>query len=98
MAKVSLYINKEVWAKFREEVFRKHGSLRKLSSEVEALLSSTLVEDKVTAQFEKLGFKTAGAISSRELRERRPALRGPPSERIIREMRRKRVAETLPRQ
>ena len=98
MAKVSLYIDKEVWAKFREEVFRKYGSLRKLSSEVETLLRSTLVEDKIMAQFEKLGVTTAGAISSRELRERRPVLRGPSSERIIKEMRQKRVAETLPRQ
>jgi hypothetical protein len=95
LAKVSLYINEEVWAKFREEVFRKHGSLRKLSSEVEALLSSTLVEDKVAFEFKKLGIKTEGAISSRELKERRPLLKGPSSEKIVREMRGRRIAKVL---
>ena len=98
LAKVSLYINEEVWAKFREEVFRKYGSLRKLSSEVEALLRSTLVQDKVKSEFEKLGIKTDGTISSREVKERRPMLKGPPSEKMVREMRHKRVAAALSRQ
>lgn len=98
MAKVSLYINEEVWAKFREEVFRKYGSLRKLSSEVEDLLRSTLVQDKVKSEFEKLGIKTEGSISSREVKEKRPILKGPSSEKIVREMRRKRVVEVLSRQ
>jgi len=95
LAKVSLYINEEIWTKFREEVFRKYGSLRKLSSEVEALLGSALVEDKVAFEFKKLGIKTEGTISSREVKERRPALRGPSSEKIVREMRGRRVAKVL---
>jgi len=98
LAKVSLYINEEVWAKFREEVFRKYGSLRKLSSEVEALLRSTLVEDKVKSEFEKLGIKTGSTISSMEVKEKRCMLKGPPSEKIVRKMRQKRVAEALSRQ
>jgi len=98
MAKVSLYINEEVWAKFREGIFRKYGSLRKLSSEVENLLRSTLIEDKVTFEFRKLGIKVEGTISTQEVKEKRPMLRGPPSERIVREMRQKRVVEALSRQ
>lgn len=97
MSKVSVYINEEVWAKFRGEVFRRYGSLRKLSSEVETVLRSTLVEDIIVSQFEKLGVRTDGAISSQDLKKRRPVLRGPPSEKIVREIRRKRVVETLPR-
>lgn len=95
MTKVSLYIDEKVWAEFRERIFRKYRSLRKLSSEVEALLRSTLVEDKVTSAFEKLGFETEGTISSQQVKEERPTLRGPPSEKIVREMRQKRFAETL---
>ena len=97
LAKVSLYIDEEVWARFREEVFRKYGSLRKLSAEVESLLRSTLVGDKLEPEFEKLGIMVEGTISSQEVKERRPTLKGPPSERIVREMRHRRV-EALSRQ
>lgn len=90
-----MYIDEKVWAKFRERVFRKYGNLRRLSSEVEAVLCSTLTEDRVTSAFEKLGFKSEGTISSRQVKEKRPVLRGPPSEKIVREMRQKRVAEAL---
>jgi len=96
LAKVSVYINEEVWAKFRDGVFRRYGSLRKLSSEVETVLRSTLMEDIIVSQFEKLGVRTDGAISSQELKKRRPVLGGPPSEKIVREIRRRRVVETLP--
>ncbi len=95
MDKVSLYIDEEVWAKFREEVFRKYGDLRKLSREVEALLRSTLVEDTITSGFRKLGIEAKGIVSSRELKERRPLLRGPPSEKIVKGMRGKRIVKAL---
>lgn len=98
MGKVSLYIDEEVWAKFREEVFRKYGNLRKLSKEVEALLRSTLVEDTITSGFRKLGTEAKGVISSGEVKEKRPMLKGPPSEKIVKEMRQKRIVEALPRQ
>ncbi|MFQ6086179.1 MAG: hypothetical protein ACE5OY_07985 [Candidatus Bathyarchaeia archaeon] len=98
MVKVSLYVNEEVWGRFREEVFRKYGNLRKLSNEVEALLRSTLVEDRVTSEFKKLRIKTEGTVSSWEVKKKRPRLSGPPSEKIVKEMRQKRVAEALSRQ
>jgi len=53
-AKLTLYISQEVWAEFRE-VFRRYGSLRKLSSDVETILSFTLVGDKVSSEFKELG-------------------------------------------
>ena len=98
MTKISLYIDEEVWAKFRENVFKKHGSLRNLSSEVEALLCNTLVEDSMVSELQKMGITSEGTISSKEVKETRPMLRGPPSEEIVAKMRRRRVAEALPRQ
>ena len=98
MTKISLYIDEDVWAKFRENVFRKHGSLRNLSSEVEALLRSTLVEDSMVSELQKMGITSEGTISSKEVKETRPVLKGPPSEEILGNMRRRRVAQALPRQ
>lgn len=98
MTKVSVYIDDSVWINFREQVFQKHGSLRKLSSEVESLLRAAIVEDAVVSAFEKIGVKAKGTFSSKDIKTSRPRLRGPPSEEILKEMRRKRVAEALPRQ
>mgnify|MGYP001030536327 CR=1 FL=1 len=98
MKKVSLYINETLWIKFKEAVLRKHGTLRKLSNEVESLLRFFLVEQEVQTAFEKLGIKMSSAISSEKIKESRPRLRGLPSEDLIREMRRRRVAEALSRQ
>jgi hypothetical protein len=98
LKKVSLYVDEEVWMKFREEVFKRYGSLRKLSSEVEALLRSSLIEDALASTFNSLGVSVSGTISSENVKQGRPLLRGPPSEEIIREMRGKRAAKALPRQ
>ena len=97
MTKVSIYVNDKVWSDFKKEVFQKYGSLRKISSEVEMLLRSLIVQDAVVLGFRRIGVKVDGVISSSEIKAGRPILRGPSSEEIIREMRRKRVAETLPR-
>jgi len=97
LTKVSIYINDKVWADFKKEVFRKYGSLRKISSEVETLLRSLIVEDAVVSGFKRIGVEAKGTMSSSDIKAKRPILKGPPSEEIIREMRRKRVAETLPR-
>jgi len=97
LTKVSIYVNDKVWSDFKKEVFQKYGSLRKISSEVEMLLRSLIVQDAVVLGFRRIGVKADGVISSSEIKAGRPILRGPSSEEIIREMRRKRVAETLPR-
>jgi len=96
LTKVSIYINDKVWADFKKEVFQKYGSLRKISSEVETLLRSLIVEDAVVSGFKRIGIEAKGTMSSSEIKAKRPTLKGPPSEEIIRKMRRKRVAETLP--
>lgn len=98
LTKVSVYIDDSIWAKFKKEVFYKYGNLRKLSSEVEMLLRSIIIEDAVTSGFEKIGIDVSGTISSREIKATRPQLRGPPSEDLVKRMRQRRVAEALSRQ
>lgn len=95
--KVSLYLDKELWTRFKEAVLRKHGTLRKLSDEVENLLRFSLVGEEIELAFEKLDVKTR-AVSIDRIKRERPRLRGLPSEIIIREMRGRRIAEALPGQ
>jgi len=96
LTKVSVYVDDVVWSDFKKQVFRKHGNLRKISCEVEKLLSDSSVESAIALEFQKLGIKTKGTVSSQEIKARRPPIRGPPSEVLLREMRQKRVAEALP--
>jgi hypothetical protein len=98
LTKVSLYVDDSVWVNFKKQVFQKHGNLRKLSSEVEMLIRAAIVEDAVISAFGKIGITAKGTTSSQEIKATRPPLRGPSSEEILKEMRRKRVAEALPRQ
>ena len=95
MAKVSIYVDDEIWGSFKTQVFQKHGNLRKLSSEVEKLLRAAIVEDHVISAFEKIGVTAKGTISSTEIKASRPQLRGLPSEEILKEMRQKRFAQTI---
>lgn len=73
----------ELWRKFKEEVFRKHGSLRKLSDEVEELLRSTLTGEALQVGLQKLGTKVTGVISSEQVKTNRPSLRGPPPRKLF---------------
>lgn len=86
-----------MWTRFKEAVLRKHGTLRKLSDEVENLLRFSLVGEEIELAFEKLDVKTR-AVSIDRIKRERPRLRGLPSEIIIREMRGRRIAEALPGQ
>jgi hypothetical protein len=95
LAKVTVYLDDEIWNNFKAQVFLKHGHLRKLSKEVESLLKTALVSDQVVASFQKIGVTAKGTTSSQEIKAMRPQLRGPTSEEILREMRHKRVAQTL---
>lgn len=96
MKKVSLYIDEKLWTKFKEAVLRKHGTLRKLSSEVENLLRTSLIDEEIRRAFEKMGVDMRVSVFSEEIKRSRPKLRGPPSEELIREMRGKRIAEGIP--
>ena len=96
MKKVSLYIDEKLWTKFKEAVLRKHGTLRKLSSEVENLLRAFFIDEEIRRAFEKMGVDMRVSVFSEEIKRSRPKLRGPPSEELIREMRGKRIAEGIP--
>jgi len=97
LTKVSVYINDSIWMNFKQQVFRKHGNLRKLSSEVEKLIQDAVVESTVISEFDKIGVKAKGTISSHDIKSTRPPMKGKQSEEILKEMRRKRVVETLSR-
>lgn len=92
-----MYLDEELWAKFKEAVLRRHGTLRKLSDEVENLLRFSLVGEEVELAFERLNIKVK-AVSIDRIKRERPKLRGLPSEIIIRKMRGRRVVEALSRQ
>jgi len=47
-------MDEKLWAKFKEAILRKHGTLRKLSSEVESPLRTSLIDEKVGRDFEKM--------------------------------------------
>jgi hypothetical protein len=91
LTKVSVYLDDSTWLSFKKQVFQKHGNLRNLSSEVENLLRAEIVEHQVTSGFEKIGVNVRGTISSQEIKSVRPKLRGPSSEEVLKEMRRKRL-------
>ena len=96
MKKVSLYIDEKLWAKFKEAVLKKHGTLRKLSSEVESLLQESLIDEEIGQVFRKMGLNARILRSPEEVKQNRPKLRGPSSETLIREMRGSRVAKGIP--
>ena len=84
MAKVTVYVDDDVWSKFRASVFEKHGSLKVLSKEVERSLRRSLQEGEVLTFLAQL----RGTAHSKRLS--RPRLKGPPAEVDVREQRRKR--------
>lgn len=95
MTKVSIYVDDAVWESFKAQVFQKHGNMRKISSEVEGILKAEIVQNQIVSEFKKMGVKAQGTASSQEIKARRTKLRGPASEEIVKEMRHRRVAQTL---
>ncbi|MEM2321494.1 MAG: hypothetical protein QXS79_06425 [Candidatus Bathyarchaeia archaeon] len=51
MRKISLYIDEELWAKFKEVVLRKHGNIKEAQHEVENLLKESLVDEGIGQAF-----------------------------------------------
>jgi hypothetical protein len=98
MTKVSLYIDDSAWRRFRELVFAKHGTLRRLSGEVEALISSEDVKETVVAGARRLGVSIDRALTPTEIKRIRPDLRGATAESLVRQMRNQRHGRRLPRQ
>jgi len=97
LKKVSIYIDEKLWTKFKEVVLRKHGTLRKLSSEVESLLRAFLIDEGIEQIFKKMNIDVGILRSPEEIKKSRPKLRGPSSEVLIREMRGRRIVEDISR-
>lgn len=53
--KVSLYLDDELWKKFKRNVLRKTGDLRTPSSEVQSLIRENSNENSLKKGFEKMG-------------------------------------------
>ena len=97
MVKVSLYIDDAAWRRFREQVFAKHGTLRRLSDEVESLICSEDIEEILAVSAKKLGISIDRALTPAEIKRIRPKLRGAVAESLVRQMRDQRYGGRLPR-
>ncbi|MEM2122377.1 MAG: hypothetical protein QXE79_01945 [Candidatus Bathyarchaeia archaeon] len=97
MKKVSLYIDKELWMRFKEAVLGRHGTLRMLSKEVESLLRNSPAERDIEEAFKGMGVDVKAVFSPVDVKHSRPGLQGPPSEDLIQRMRGRHIAEDLPR-
>jgi hypothetical protein len=84
MAKVTVYLDDDVWSKFRASVFEKHGSLKILNKEIELSLKRALQEDDVLTYLAGL----RGIVGPKK--RVRPRLKGSPAEVDLREMKRRR--------
>jgi hypothetical protein len=98
LAKVSLYLDEIAWKRFREQVFEKHGTLRKLSDEVENLVCSEDVETVIEVGAKKLGISIERELTPAAIKKFRPKLRGAVAESLVRQMRERRHAGRLSRQ
>jgi hypothetical protein len=65
--KVSVYVEDEVWKKFKRNVLRKTGELRSLSSEVQELIRDNSGEDSLRKGFEKIMKTDLKPISSSQV-------------------------------
>ncbi|MGB9660280.1 MAG: hypothetical protein ACPLY9_07205, partial [Nitrososphaerales archaeon] len=84
-----------IMRRVRNEVFYKAGTLRRLSSEVEELLRTSLIDEDVGQAFKRMNVDMKTIFSPEGVKQGRPKLQGPPSEIIIRKMRGRRIAEGL---
>lgn len=88
--KVAIYVDENVWNRFKEEVLRKYGTTRMLSKEVQNLVESYLASYTVMDSLQKFGFGTF--ISAEEVKKGRPKPRPQVSAgETLREMRDKRA-------
>ena len=85
--KVAIYVDDETWRRFKEEVLRKHGTIRMLSKEVQSLVESYLADDVIMKSLKKFG---TGFISSEEVKKDRPRLKVSAGE-VAREVRDRRA-------
>jgi hypothetical protein len=84
MAKITVYVDDQIWSKFRSSVLQRRGSLKVLSKEVEESLRSALVHEDVLPYLAEVRASLNPRIRAK------PERRGPSAEAQIRKMRRNR--------
>ncbi len=57
MGKVSVYIDGEIWQRFKKMIVQRTGDTRSLSKEVQSLIEETIVEKTLLDSFKKLDLK-----------------------------------------
>ncbi len=97
MSKATFYINDRAWKRFREQVIARHGTLRKLSDEVEDLIRSEDMESVVASGANKAGISWERMLTPSAIKKARPKLRGATAETVLRHMRDQHHTGRLPR-
>jgi len=95
LGKVSVYIDEELWKKFKKMIVQRTGDTRSLSREVQTLIEETIVEKTLLDAFKRLGLNLEKLPSFGDIKLVVPT-EPTSSGRIVREMRGKR-AESISR-
>ena len=90
LGKVSIYIDEEIWQKFKKMIVQKTGETRSLSKEVQSLIEETIVERALLDAFKMLELNLEKLPSFGDIR---PVVTTVPtsSGRMVREMRNERA-------
>lgn len=95
MGKVSIYIDEEIWRKFKKVIVQRTGDTRSLSKEVQSLIEERIVEKALLDAFEGLDLKLQKLPSFGDIKPAVPRI-ATSSGRMVREMRDER-AESISR-
>jgi hypothetical protein len=82
---MGVYVDEETWAEIKKLTFRKHGTLRELSKEVNRVLKENLVSVALKEEVKLIGVELTKVSENQIVRERPTMQRS--SLEIIREMR-----------
>lgn len=89
--KVSLYVDDDLWRRFREAVLRARGTSRALSDQVAELIEDALTQEAVARGFSLIGKSPTKILSAADIKPVSPRAKTS-SGKAIREMRDGRAA------
>jgi hypothetical protein len=90
--KVSLYLEDEVWKKFKRDVLRRTGEPRSLSAEVQELIQNASIEDSIRKGFGQMKVDVK-PISSSKITQVKPSV-STSSAATLRKMRERRLVNS----
>ncbi|MDG6910096.1 MAG: hypothetical protein JRN08_06975 [Nitrososphaerota archaeon] len=93
--KVSLYLDDELWSRFKRSVLRQTGDPRSLSAKVQGLIQNSMTEESLARGFQKMNIAPT-PLDSGQVVPVRPSV-DTSAGREVRQMRESRHAERLPR-